>query len=131
MGNLKQNINKQFFTTDNFISGEFKTIYYADIDLDNSEVLLKKQGLLTIELKWLKAYTLIALLKQEDKIDSYTKFRPSLIYRLLTLIFDFFYLIPLILFSSNISILHCIYVNNCKAAQWKKLPNGYYQFILT
>jgi hypothetical protein len=124
-------MNNQSFAADDFTNGEFKTIHYKDIDLDNTKGLLKKQGLLIVELKWPRAWTLIALLRQEESfLSSIKKKRPNLFYRLLTLIFDFFYLIPLVLINSNIVVLHCIYVNHCNTAEWRKLPNGCYQFVL-
>jgi hypothetical protein len=124
-------MNNQSFAADNFTNGEFKSIYYSDIDLEGTKDLLKKQGLLIVELKWPRAWTLIALLRQEENfLSSIKKKRPNLFYRSLTLIFDFFYLIPLVLINSNIVVLHCIYVNHCNTAEWKKLQNGYYQFVL-
>jgi hypothetical protein len=126
---LKKRTNKQSFIANDFTNGEFKTIFYKDIDLVDTEALLKKQGLLVVELKWPRAYTLIALLKQEDKYVSNIKRRQNLFFRLISY-FELIYLIPLILFNSNISLLHCIYVNNRHTAEWKKLKNGYYQFVL-
>jgi hypothetical protein len=127
---LKENIYKQSFTADSFTNGEFKTIYYAEIDLDNTEALLKKQGLLIVELRRPRAWTLIALLNQNDKYDFDNKSRPNIFFRYLMLIFDLSYSIPMILFNANITILFCIYVNHCNTAEWKKLQNGYYQFVL-
>ena len=128
---MKQTLNEHFFTANAFINGEFNTIYYKDIDLEDTETLLKKQGLLVVELKWPRAWTLIALLKQEEKyISSIKKKQPNIFFRYLMLIFDLIHLIPLVLFNSNIAVLHCIYVNNCHTAEWKKLKNGYYQFVL-
>ena len=128
---MKKSTNKQPFTAENFINGEFKTIYYKNIDLDGTLALLKKQGILIVELKWPRAWTLIALLRQEDEyISNIKKKRPNVFYRYITLFLDFIYLIPLILFNSNISFLHCIYVNHCNTAEWRKLSNGHYQFVL-
>jgi hypothetical protein len=112
------------------MNAKFRVIEYPDIDLSNTELLLKEQGVLVVELGWFRAHTLMALINQEKKHDSYLLSRQSYARRVLSLMFDLLCLMPFVLISSNLVVLHCIYVNHCSYAEWEKLSNGKFRFSL-
>jgi hypothetical protein len=110
--------------------GNFHPIEYAEIDLVKTEVLLKEQGLLLIDLGWFRARTLIGLINEEKKLNSYRALRIGRLRGIFIVLYDIFRLVPLALFSSKLVELHCIYVNHCSEAEWKKLETGKFRFTL-
>ena len=110
------------------MDGDFRVISYSEIDLTHSEELLKSQGLLKVDLGWLRARTMMVLLEQDRKLR--VKIRPGLarVWRMLNVLIDLTYLLPLTFLSSKLVELHCIFVNHCHHAEWEKLPNGKYRF---
>jgi hypothetical protein len=112
------------------INQNFRAIEYAEIDLAASEVLLKEQGLLLIDLGWFRARTMIALINEEKKLRSYRASRTGIVTIIFNTLLDIFHLVPLVLLSPNLVLLHCIYVNHCNDAEWKKLESGKFRFTL-
>lgn len=109
---------------------KFPSIRYSDIDLDKTAELLKQQRVLYIELGPFRAKTMIMLLNIEKKFKSIGYKKQTKVMRMLDGLWDIVRIVPLTLLSSNIVMLHCIYVNNCSHSEWEKLQNGNYKFTL-
>jgi hypothetical protein len=113
------------------MSNKFDAIGYSDIDLHKTEALLKSQGLLYVELSSFRAKTMIILLNIEKRFKSNEYKKLSKPQRLIEGLWDILRVTPLTLISSNLVMLHCIYVNNCTNSDWEKLQNGNYRFTLS
>ncbi len=112
------------------MNGNFRNIEYEEIELAKTEVLLKEQGLLLVDLGWFHARTLIALINEEKKLDLDRSLRIGRLHKISIVIFDICRLVPLVLFSPKLVELHCIYVNHCNKAEWEKMENGKFRFTL-
>jgi hypothetical protein len=112
------------------MNGDFQAIGYSEIDLDKTKLLLEQQGLLLVDLGWFRAHTLMALLEEERKLNERSSPRTNLTLQAVALLFDMFRLIPLVLLSSNLVVLHCIFVNHCNHVEWQRLETGKYRFTL-
>ncbi|PPC93177.1 MAG: hypothetical protein CTY33_09235 [Methylotenera sp.] len=110
------------------MDNKFETIEYKDIDLHKTKDLLNHQGLLYVELGWFRTKTMIMLLDTERKLNSARYRKGGKIARILEAFWDIIYVTPLLVFSSNLIVLHCIFVNNCLHAEWEKLENGNHKF---
>ena len=108
----------------------FRAIEYAEIDLAKTEVLLKEQGLLLVDLGWFRARTLIALINEEKKLNSYRVLGIGRLRGFFIGLYDIFRLVTPVLFNPKLVELHCIYVNHCNEAEWKKLETGKFRFTL-
>ena len=109
---------------------ECRAITYLEIDLDRTKLLLEHQGLLLVELGWLRARTLVLLLEQERRLRPRAQSLFTRIWRRIGVLLELTYLFPLTLVSSKLVELHCIYVNHCHHAEWERLGNGRYRFAL-
>lgn len=106
----------------------FTIVQYTDIDLDKTRALLKEQGFLLVDLDSSRAKTMIALLEENTKLlDPQFRSR-SKAARSIEAIKDITRLLPRTMRHSNVVVLLCIFVNYCKHADWKQLPNGLYRF---
>ena len=103
-------------------------ISYAQIDLEQSGELLKSQGLLKVDLGWLRARTMMIMLEEDKKVRVGVRTRFARFRRAANVVFDLAYIFPLTLVSSKLVELHCIFVNHCHHAEWERLPNGKYRF---
>ena len=112
------------------MDGDFRVISYSEIDLEQTKVLLKSQGLLKVDLGWMRAQTMMLMLEQERKLNVKVHTKFARLRRTFSVFLDITYLFPLALLSSKIVELFCIYVNHCHHAEWEKLPNGKYRFTL-
>lgn len=110
---------------------EFRTIGYSDIDLDATERLLKEQGLLRVELGRFRAWTLNVLLNQERRLRTRPRSTVGRLWRRTAPLLELVYLFPLVVLSSKLVVLHCIYVNHCHHVEWERLPSGKRLFTLT
>jgi uncharacterized membrane protein len=107
---------------------DLEVITYSDIDLRKTEFLLKNQGILLVDLGWFRARTMIALINEEKKLQTYQFARIGLTRRTLIVLYDIVRLVPLVLFSSKLGELLCIYVNNCTHVEWERLHDGKFRF---
>lgn len=112
------------------MSPDFHAIGYSEIDLDKTKLLLKQQGLLLVDLGWFRAHTLMALLNEERRLNDRSFPRPGLTQQAIAFAYALIRLVPLVLFSSKLVELHCIYVNHCNHAEWQQLETGKYRFTL-
>ena len=110
------------------MDGDFRVISYSEIDLEQSEQLLKRQGLLKVDLGWLRARTMMVMLGEDRKLRAKVRTRFARLRRVVNVLFDLTYLLPLTFLSSKLVELHCIFVNHCHHAEWERLPNGKYRF---
>ena len=110
--------------------GDFRVITYSEIDLEQTKILLKSQGILKVDLGWWRARTMIALLNQERKLNLRVHTKFARLGRIVSTLLDITYLFPLALLSSKLVELFCIYVNHCHHAEWETLPNGKYRFTI-
>lgn len=107
------------------------TICYSDIDLVETEKLLKQQGYLNVELSSFRAKAMILLLNIEKKFKSVDYNKQSKFKKLVGALFDIVYTVPFTLLNSNVVVLHCIFVNNCTHSVWERLQNGNYRFTFS
>jgi hypothetical protein len=112
------------------MDGDFKPIEYFEIDLDATEVLLKQQGLLLVDLGWFRAHMLMALLDDERKLNDRSRPPPSVNQQAIDFFFSMIHMVPLVFASSKLVELHCIFVNHCSHAEWKLLGTGKYRFTM-
>ena len=112
------------------MDGDFRVISYAEIDLEQTGVLLKSQGLLKVDLGSLRAQTMKAMLEEERKLNVAVHTRFAYLRRMLNGLLDITYLFPLVLLSPKVIELFCIYLNHCHHAEWENLPNGKYRITL-
>ena len=112
------------------MNGDFQPIGYSEIDLDKTKLLLKKQGLLLVDLGWFHAHALMALLDEDRKLNDRSCPRPGVNQQAIEFVFFILRVVPLAFLSSKLVELHCIYVNHCNHAEWERLETGKYRFTL-
>ncbi len=110
------------------MNGYFQPIEYSEIDLDKTKVLLKQQGLLLVDLGWFRAHMLMALLNDERKLNDLSRPPPSVNQQAIEFLFSMIHMMSLVLASSKLVELHCIFVNHCTHAEWELLETGKYRF---
>ncbi len=72
----------------------------------------------------------MALLNEERRLNDRSFPRPGLTKQVIGFAHALIRLVPLVLFSSKLVELHCIYVNHCNHAEWQRLETGKYRFTL-
>jgi len=112
------------------MNGDFQSIGYSEIDLEKTKALLKRQGLLLVDLGWFRAHMLMALLDDERKLNDRSRPPPSVNQQALEFFFSIIHMLPLVFASSKLVELHCIFVSHCSHAEWKLLETGKYRFTL-
>ena len=110
------------------MDANFRIIEYREIDLDKTKALLEEQGLLLVDLGWFRARTMMAMLDEVKKLRDPRILRQRRATRLAIGVVDILRLFPFAVASSNLVVLHCIFVNCCTHSEWTRLPNGSYRF---